>query len=77
MIHTTVGVYSNFSFKSNGVPSEDLARHIAYNINFRPGRALFIDGICVYAGYLTDEGVTKATEKIINIKVKIDTKPYV
>lgn len=41
MIHTTVGFYPNGSWKSNGVPSEDLAEHIAYNIK-KDHKHLFI-----------------------------------
>lgn len=51
MIHTTIGVYSDGSYKVKGVKSEDLASHIEYNKNFRFGRALIIDGEVVYNGY--------------------------
>ena len=50
MIHTTVGVYPNGQYKTNGVESEDLAQHIWYNMTFRPGRTLFVDGVLLYRG---------------------------
>lgn len=49
-IHTTIGLYPDNSFKMNGVRPEDLESHIQYNKEFRPGRALFVDGKCVYKG---------------------------
>jgi len=55
MIHHTMGVYNDGSRKHNGVASEDLASHIWYNLNLRPGRALFVDGFCLNEGYLSKE----------------------
>jgi hypothetical protein len=58
VIHTTVGVYPNWRFlgehgyKTNGVLPEHLESHIEYNKTFRWGRALFVDGKCVYPGSL-------------------------
>ena len=76
MIHHTVGLYPNGETKSNGVPSEDLAAHIQYNITFRPGRALFVDGFCIYRGL----GVRpELLEKYEGAKATMtrDTQPYV
>ena len=55
MIHHTMGVYSDGSRKHNGVDSEHLQVHIDYNKTMRFGRALFVDGKCVYKGYLSQE----------------------
>lgn len=57
MIHTTIGVYNNGDRVINGVPSENLAFHLKYNIFLRPGRALFLDGHCIHRGYLSKERV--------------------
>jgi len=55
MIHHTRGVYTNGDYKDNGVSSEQLARHIQFNIIMRPGRALFVDGFCLYDGVILAE----------------------
>ena len=57
MIHTTIGVYPDGSRKVNGVSSENLADHIQYNIRFRPGRAFFVDGKCIYRGISVFENI--------------------
>ena len=75
-IHTTIGVYKSKSYKVNGVPHDHLETHIEYNKTFRPGRALFVDGVCVYDGYLNENEVAEMTEQLKNIKVEKDTKPY-
>lgn len=54
-IHHTRGVYNNGEFKDNGVLAEDLAAHIEYNKTYRFGRALLVDGVVVYNGYLSNE----------------------
>jgi hypothetical protein len=79
VIHTTVGVYSNLNapFKSNGVKSERLDDHIKYNTDHRFGRALFVDGVCVYKGYLSDEDIELVQEKVSKIRHDVDTAPYV
>ena len=77
MIHTTVGVYKDLSIKSNGVGSERLAKHIQYNISNRWGRALFLDGYCIYKGYLTNEEIEKVQEQIDNIKHNQKTAPHI
>lgn len=78
MIHTTIGLYSNGTFKMNGVEPDHLQSHIEYNKTFRWGRSLFVDGKCVYKGYQSDEEV-KAFEKRIKDENFIMTKcnkPY-
>lgn len=53
MNHITVGVYKNGDYKINVVREEHLEDHILYNTTMRFGRALFVDGKCIYDGYLT------------------------
>lgn len=76
-IHHTRGVYANGDFKDNGVPTDSLADHIEYNKMWRPGRALFVDGECLNQGYLSDEQVQEAIEKIKTFPIPTrDTQPY-
>lgn len=92
MIHTTIGVYPNGDYKSNGVRSENIAAHIWYNITFRPGRTLYVDGILIHRGSgFTDElmnlwgsdvdghdfGNGEFKGKASTIKIEHDTAPYV
>lgn len=77
MIHCTVGVYPNGEHKSNGVDSENLAAHIAYNLRYRPGRAFFVDGICIHRGYLSREECDKWEVKLSKLTRGADTAPYV
>lgn len=89
IIHTTVGVYPNWKalgsvgYKVNGVLDEHLHGHIDYNRKFRPGRALFVDGVCMNQGGLSKADVTfwevKLNPKYCDseFKMKRDTSPYV
>jgi hypothetical protein len=79
MIHTTIGVYANGDRKTNGVPSEDLATHIWYNLKFRPGRAFFVDGICLNNGYLHEDRIAELEKEFKEnpIKIERDTAPYI
>lgn len=77
MIHLTVGVYKNGDYKTNGVDTKDLENHIEYNKTLRFGRALFVDGECVNAGYLNVEEVAEWTAKIKEFPIpKQCTAPY-
>ena len=77
MIHTTTGVYNNDERKTNGVPSEGLANHIKYNITRRPGRAFFLDGVCIHTGYLSDERCLEWEKKLQAEEPQTrDTQPY-
>lgn len=79
MIHTTIGVYPNKERKVNGVRSENLAEHIQYNIRFRHGRALFVDGKCIYKGvgvFDTWRDEEKYEKEINHIELIRDTAPY-
>jgi hypothetical protein len=76
-IHHSVGVYSDLSYKQNGVAEEHLAEHINYNKKYRFGRALFVDGVCVYEGYLIAESLEKAKQIVMGITpITKDTQPY-
>ncbi len=78
MIHHTMGVYNDGSRKHNGVTSENLAGHIRYNLRLRPGRAFFVDGMCLNEGYLDAERC-KAVEAELEAKPVVmqrDTAPY-
>lgn len=77
MIHTTIGIYSNGDYKVNGVKSENLAAHIAYNVRNRFGRALVVDGVCIYEGYYEIKDREKLEEIAKDIKREKDTAPYV
>lgn len=78
-IYTTIGVYKNGDIKMNGVIGSNIIDHIGYNRISRPGRALFIDGICIIQGYLSDDEV-KLFEELFKTNpqytVDIDTAPY-
>ena len=77
-IHTTVGVYiGDMSFKVNGVRDIDLKQHIAYNKQYRPGRALIVDGKVEHTGYFNDEDIPMLEEKFKNCERSICTAPYV
>jgi len=52
-IYTTVGVYRNGDRITNRVLREDVFSHISYNLTFRPGRAFFLEGICLNRGYFS------------------------
>lgn len=65
MIHTTIGLYGDGSFKINGVKPEHLKEHIEYNLKYRGGRALFVDGKCVHNGYKSDEEVKVFEKRIL------------
>ena len=58
-LYSTRGVYPNGDFKSNAVRAQDMANHLGYNLRARQGRALLIDGKCVYAGNVGPEVISK------------------
>jgi len=51
-LYHTRGLNANGTTQDNSVARMDLANHIEYNLTFRPGRALFVHGICVNTGGL-------------------------
>lgn len=53
--HHMVGVYNNDEYKVNYVSSEELAAAIQFDLRYRPGRALFVDGFCLNEGCLGKE----------------------
>lgn len=81
MIHTTIGIYPNGKYRTNGVPSEHLAAHIWYNINIRPGRALIVDNFMIHDGCMKHESDTykrfqSTLERLKDFKHDKDTAPY-
>lgn len=44
MNHLTLGIYPSKKMVYNVVREEDLQDHIDYNLIFRPGRLLYVDG---------------------------------
>lgn len=78
MIHTTIGIYNNGDFKTNGVLTEDLQSHIDYNIDKRWGRALVVDGSIIYVGYLNHARINEILDKNNLREFKHDkcTAPY-
>lgn len=78
MNHVTIGVYSNDAYKQNIVRPEDLENHIEYNKKWRFGRALFVDGNCVYEGFLPEEKITEWEEKIrsMHFDTRIPSQVY-
>lgn len=77
-IHSEVNVYKNGERKCNGVAAEDLEEHIEHNKSVRQGRAIFIDGVCVHRGYLTQtevDSVARDLKKHPYVPYGI-TRPY-
>ena len=74
-IHHTRGVYSNGDYKDNAVRAEDLQKHIEYNKTMRFGRALLVDGVVVYNGYVSEE-VLRPHVGVCRTFLK-DSRPYV
>ena len=77
-IVTTIGVYADGSYKTNGVLLQHLITHIEYNIERRPGRSLIIDGVLVYKGYDTNADLNELCNlSLTDLKQVKDTQPYV
>lgn len=76
-IYTTVGVYLNGDYKTNGVTPENIESHIEYNKTWRFGRALLVDGKVVHTGYYNESDIPMLEEKFGKIKIEKDTQPYV
>jgi hypothetical protein len=76
-IHHTVGVYPDGSYKQNGVSAANLAHHIAYNKEYRPGRALFVDKRLIHRGNLSGQRLTDAITLVAGLTpITEDTAPY-
>ncbi len=77
MIHQCFGVYASGRIVGNGVYSENLEEHIAYNLLNRPGRALIVDGVVRNRGYLDQTKIDVALIRIMQLQyIDKDTKPY-
>lgn len=76
MIHTCRGAYASGDIVNNGVSSENLAEHIWYNLRMRPGRALFVDGLCLNKGYLSIAQIEEQEKQLETLRITEDTTPY-
>lgn len=76
-IITTIGVYNNGDKVINGVRASHIEVHIDYNKKFRPGRALFVNGVCKHTGYLGKERCKELEIEFKDIKKDKDTAPYI
>lgn len=77
-VNHTRRVYNSGDYTDNGVRKEHLKDHIEYNKKYRPGTALFINGVCVNLGYLGKERCAKIEELIKGLEIKItpSSLPY-
>lgn len=74
-----VGVYNNDSMKTNHIQDSHLPDHIAYNLVMRPGRALFINGVCIHRGYLSQERADGWQERLCKVGLPLmsrNSAPY-
>lgn len=62
--HLKVGVYLNKEKVFVPIPDEDLIEETLYDINFRVGRALYVDGILIHQGYFSDEAIVDITKAV-------------
>lgn len=76
-IHTTIGVYPNGDYKTNGVREDLLESHIEYNKTMRFGRALLVDGKVVHLGSYEESNRKTLEKKFKHVKVDKDTQPYI
>lgn len=82
MNHLTLGIYGNKQIVYNVVREEDLQNHINYNLTFRHGRLLYVDGERINNGcmkenilYTYDE-IAKNFIDNNNINLMQPTIPY-
>lgn len=73
-----MGLYSDGSVKHNGVADEHLQHHIEYNKVARFGRALFVNGKCIFTGYFKpDDPLIEYWERILAFEPRTFDKPTV
>jgi len=75
MIYHSRGVYASGDFKDNAVRAEDIINHIWYNLTFRPGRAFFVDGVCLNSGIGVAKSVL-ALHEGVKKEFKIPSETY-
>ena len=79
-VFNTVGVYVNKDYIVNCVYAEHLSTHIEYNVHYRWGRALFLNGKCIHSGYLSVDEIQfweKHIEEHPHIFIKtVPNPPY-
>lgn len=59
-----VGVYNNGARKYYNIPADMIMNDVDYDIQMRWGRALFVDGQCLYTGYLDVPRCLKIQEEL-------------
>lgn len=74
-IHTTIGIYPNGEYRSNGVLDEHLSDHIEYNKTYRAGRALIVDGVVVYTGNVSERTIASVLSEC-TVRYDKCTVPY-
>ena len=77
-VNHTRRVYNSGCYTDNGVRKEHLADHITYNKEYRPGTALFVNGVCVNRGYLGRERCAEIEKLIKGLEIKVEPSrlPY-
>lgn len=77
---TVVSVYGNGEYVINGVEIKEFSAYIRNTIKYGTGRALFIQGVCMYHGFLPPNDVEKWERKIQSnpddFLAQEITKPY-
>ena len=76
-VYTAIGVYNNGDMICNGVKKAHLVHNILYNLKIRPGRALFLEGICINSGYLDSERVLNLEKKFMESPISQTNASYV
>lgn len=81
--HLTLGIYGNKTYTYNVVRDEDLEYHIYYNLTYRPGRLLYVDGKRLNKGMIKEEYLGPYDEiakefyaKADRINMNVPTIPY-
>jgi hypothetical protein len=75
------GIYNSTRHYPNGPPTvnkvlkEHITDHVTYNVSYRPGCSLFIQGICVYDSSPQCVGQAEAWSQAILKNLKPETSP--
>lgn len=63
-MHVCIRIYANGDRKREDRTPEDMPAWVAYNAAYRPGNALFVDGVCKGTGYFTAEQCAQIEESL-------------
>lgn len=78
-VYHTVRVDSRNAGRSsqtvNSVSGGHLAEHIDYNKTMRFGQALFVNGHCVFTGYLSNNDCRKLQKQFLKDRLFLRTQP--